>query len=271
MRLRASRITGWEVAAVLVAVLIAVAFTAILRSADPQPGKGLSPAVVGHTPAAAPGTSKSGGGTSGRSLFQRDCAWCHGTSGQGTQRAPSLEHAGVGGADFWLRTGRMPLRQPGLRPQRGLPAYSSSTIRSLARYVGSLGHGPAIPKVSAGDPVEGQRLFLANCAACHSSSGTGMALPGGSRAPSLYPTQPQQVAEAVRTGPGEMPPFGAHELDRRQLDDVVAYVGQLGDKQVRGGASLDQLGPIAEGMLVLLVPLPLLVLVIRLLGKKADS
>lgn len=271
MKLRARRITGWEVAAVLAAILVAVAFTAIVRSADPQPGKGISPAVVGHTPAVAPGTRGSGGATSAHKLFERDCAWCHGSEGQGTKRAPSLKHAGVGGADFWLRTGRMPLKRPGLVATRGRPAYSSSTIRSLAKYVGGLGHGPAIPTVSAGDPVEGQKLFVANCAACHSSSGTGMAAPGGVQAPSLYPTKPQQVAEAIRLGPGQMPPFGSHQLDGKQLDDVVAYVGQLGDKQVKGGASLAQLGPIAEGMLVLLVPLPLLVLVIRLLGKKAGS
>jgi ubiquinol-cytochrome c reductase cytochrome c subunit len=259
--------------AVLIAIGVAAGLTALVRAVDPQPGRGLSPALpVTTTSAGAPQPTTGGiSTTSGKSLFLRDCAWCHGDQGQGTSRAPSLQHDGYAGADFWLRTGRMPLNRPSEKVQRSAPSYPSSSIRALAQYVGTLGTGPEVPTVSAGDPVEGQKLFVANCAACHSSSGTGMILQDGTWAPSLYPTASQQIAEAIRLGPGQMPPFASGQMDDQQVDDVVSYVQELGGDQVKGGHPLDQLGPIAEGLLLFLLPLPLLVLIIRMLGKKAGQ
>ena len=205
----------------------------------------------------------------GRKVFLRTCAWCHGDQGQGTQFGPSLQNVGTAAADFELRTGRMPLKNSSQKPTHGPPAFPSSTISSIVAYVGTLGKGQPIPPLAPGDISSGESLFVMNCAPCHSSSGTGMVLPDGSVAPQLYNTAPQQVAEAVRIGPGQMPRFGPKQLDPSQLNDVVGYVHQLGSQQVKGGEALDQLGPIAEGLLVFLLPLPLLVVVIRLLGKKA--
>jgi ubiquinol-cytochrome c reductase cytochrome c subunit len=87
--------------------------------------------------------------------------------------------------------------------------------------------------------------------------------------PQLYETKSEQIAEAIRLGPGEMPPFGARTLDDQELSDVTAYVQQLGPEQVQGGQALDQYGPIAESLLAILVALPVLVVVILLLGRRA--
>src|SRR5690349_1235113 len=46
----------------------------------------------------------------GQEVFLRDCAWCHGKEGGGSQFAPSLKDVGTAAADFMLRTGRMPLQ-----------------------------------------------------------------------------------------------------------------------------------------------------------------
>jgi len=205
----------------------------------------------------------------GKHVYLRDCAWCHGDNGGGSGRAPSLKTDGAADADFWLRTGRMPLASADSKVKPGAPAYDSKTMDALVAYVGSLGSGEPIPKIAPGSKQIGESLFISNCAPCHSSSGTGMILPDGTWAPTLFSTPPQQVAEAIRIGPGQMPRFSKDDIDQEELNGLVSYVSDLGSPQVIGGHPLDQLGPIAEGLFFFLLPLPLLVVVIRLLGKKA--
>jgi ubiquinol-cytochrome c reductase cytochrome c subunit len=205
----------------------------------------------------------------GQEVFLRDCAWCHGPEGEGTQNGPTLETSGTADADFWLRTGRMPLTAPDVDPEPGPPAYDSETIDALVGYVDTLGVGDPIPVLGPGDPTRGRTVFLVNCAACHSSSGTGVIVSGGEDAPELWDSDGTQVAEAVRIGPNEMPAFPPSQLDDQEIDDLVAYVDDLGEEQVESGLGLEQYGPIAEGFVVWLVLLPVLVLVIVLLGKRA--
>jgi len=240
-------------------------------------------AVVGAalwlTAALRPGAAAAGGGTTpvrsstdpvGQQIYLRDCAWCHGIQAQGTDRGPDLRSSGPAYVDFMLRTGRMPLLDPHTRGRAQVPRYDSATISALVDYVGrQLGSGEPLPDLAPGDVTAGRTLFLANCAACHGSSGTGTILQDGSRVPQLYQTRSEQIAEAVRLGPGEMPPFGHSTVDDQELDDIVSYVQQLGPQQVEGGASLDQYGPIAESAVALTVGLPVLVLVIILLGRRA--
>lgn len=205
----------------------------------------------------------------GERVFLRDCAWCHGDEGEGSQLAPSLTEAGAASAHFQLTTGRMPLRSADDEAEPGPPAYPPGTIDALVSYVGTLGQGPEVPEVLPGDGFRGRKLFLYNCAPCHSSTGTGMILPAGNSAPELYDSTPTQVAEAIRLGPGAMPPFSERQLDKEQVDAIATYVQELGPQQNIGGHPLDSIGPIYEGAVAWLVGLPLLVLVIRLLGKKA--
>jgi ubiquinol-cytochrome c reductase cytochrome c subunit len=206
----------------------------------------------------------------GQRVYLRDCAWCHGVDAQGTSRGPDLRSAGPAYVDFMLRTGRMPLRRPDASSRPDVPAYDPGTISALVTYVGEkLGAGEPMPQLTPGDASAGRELFLENCAACHSASGTGTILQDGTRIPQLYQTHSEQIAEAIRVGPGEMPPFGSHTITDSDLNDLVTYVQQLGPQQVKGGQALDQYGPIAESLAALLVPLPVLVLVIVLLGRRA--
>ena len=84
----------------------------------------------------------------GAALFLQNCASCHGPAGQGAAAGPPLLTAGAAGADFYLRTGRMPLGAPGQVPQRQDPHFDPEEIEALVAYVASLGVGPADP---AGD------------------------------------------------------------------------------------------------------------------------
>lgn len=233
-------------------------------------GTPTGPPYVPSTPTSAtPAPALGPPDTKGKKVFLRDCAWCHGQQAEGTGVAPSLQDKGAATVDFWLSTGRMPLSSPDEEAVSGPPSYSPATIKSIVDYVGSLGtEGKPIPEIHPGDVAEGQSLFVTHCSACHSSSGTGVIVVDGKRAPQLYHQTPLQVAEAIRTGPGQMPPFSEEQIDQTQLDDLVAYATSLGDKQVKGGNGLDQFGPIFEGSVTWLIPVPVLIIVLLLLGQR---
>jgi mono/diheme cytochrome c family protein len=68
----------------------------------------------------------------GRRLFEEGCSSCHGFDGAGVPgQGPPLSEAGEAAADFYLRTGRMPLDQVGEQPLRGQPRYGDSESRAL--------------------------------------------------------------------------------------------------------------------------------------------
>jgi quinol---cytochrome-c reductase cytochrome c subunit len=193
----------------------------------------------------------------GRGLYVANCASCHGNTGQGTDNAPSLQYAGAAAADFYLRTGRMPLGAPGQQAVRQPVRFDEAQIEALVAYVASLGNGPAIPQVQAGGDVHrGWQLYTANCAACHSVSGVGNAIGGGFSAPNLSHATPQEIAEAMQIGPGAMPPFGFSASDQAS---IVAYLQYLRTAPSPGGAPIAGTGPVAEGFVGLFVALPMLV------------
>ncbi len=197
----------------------------------------------------------------GEQIFQRDCAWCHGPKGQGTDNAPALRGStGKADVDFMLRTGRMPLSDPHEQMLHRPAAYSAKQIEAVDNYVASIGaKGPAVPKVrtSAALRPKGLALYQSNCAACHSSTGIGGALvPGKTEvkgrissiaAPALTRATPLEVAEAIRTGPGAMPSYDARSLSNGDVDAIASYVSYIQHPLDRGGASISRVGPVAEG------------------------
>lgn len=201
----------------------------------------------------------------GRDLYLTGCSSCHGANGEGTSRGPDLRGVGAAAADFQLSTGRMPATQGDRQTQRKPPAYSPARIKDLVAYVASLGPGPPIPDVVTppGDLQEGAQLYLDNCAACHSAGGIGGALSLGQDAPTLHEATPVQVAEAIRTGPGQMPVFGPETLTRKQVNSIVEYVQYLEKPENPGGFSLGLVGPITEGLVAILIGLGALMLVSR--------
>jgi ubiquinol-cytochrome c reductase cytochrome c subunit len=224
---------------------------------------------TGHR-AAAPLAPAASADAAARNIFLRDCAVCHGATGTGTTRGPSLVHVGAASIDFWVSTGRMPLANPGDTPTRSTPKYSRHAIDALVRYVARLtGGGPAIPDVSTRgtDVAAGGVLFRLNCAACHAWAGDGGALVERA-APSTHQASPTQIAEAIRTGPGRMPQFGRAAISPRQLDEVVAYTRSLDHPDDRGGFGLAHLGPLAEGAVAIVVALGLLIVGVRWIGTR---
>jgi ubiquinol-cytochrome c reductase cytochrome c subunit len=217
----------------------------------------------------------------GEALYKRDCLWCHGAGGEGTDRAPGILVDPQGGAStkFMLTTGRMPLDYPDEPVSRRDPVYDSGEIDDIVAYVESLGPSgppPPVVDVAAGDLSEGEELYQQDCAACHSTTGIGGALPEIESGdvpsqrvarvnviPGLFDATPEEIVEAMETGPGPMPVF---EFDESQSNSIARYVTYLQSPDNRGGAPVGGIGPVAEGAVGWIVGLGVMLLVCRWLG-----
>lgn len=220
----------------------------------------------------------------GAELYAGNCATCHGIAGEGVNQprsgaggllgqGPSLRGVGAMAADFYLRTGYMPLANPHAEPedlqQGNQVLLSDKEIRSLVNYVASLGPGPGIPSSdpAAGNLSMGQQLFAQHCAGCHQIAGRG-GFVTGARVPELQTVPAVQIAEAVRVGPYLMPRFSEQEISDAQLSDIVRYVLSMRHPDNRGGWSIGNIGPIPEGLVTWWIAGPLIILLCLLLSRR---
>lgn len=211
----------------------------------------------------------------GRTLFLQHCTACHGPDGRGTIRGPELTGDGPAAAHFQISTGRMPPPASERRPERVPPVeFSEPEARAVARYVGRIAGGPEIPRVelAGADLPRGAELYLQACAACHGSTGSGGVLTGGEVAPRLGDLRPVQIAEAMITGPGEMPRFAGDVFDERERNAIVRYVDEAIDRpRNRGGVVFGRGSRGSEAALALLIVLPLLLLITARLGRRSHE
>jgi ubiquinol-cytochrome c reductase cytochrome c subunit len=204
----------------------------------------------------------------GAALYAANCAKCHGLNGQGIhEHGPPLRNAGARAADFYLRTGYMPLANPHDQPTRTRVIFTERELRALVGYVASLGHGPPIPTPRRGSISAGQRLFTEHCAGCHQALAQGGYVTGA-RVPPLTDATDRQIAEAVRIGPYLMPRFSTKAISPKQLDDIVAYVDYTKHPDDRGGWAIGHLGPWPEGAVTWLLAAAALVGICTLLGRR---
>jgi ubiquinol-cytochrome c reductase cytochrome c subunit len=208
----------------------------------------------------------------GRQLFLDGCTSCHGFDARGVPGVgPSLVGVGAQAADFYLSTGRMPLEdKTGDEPLRSEPAYPPDQIRALVAYIGSLG-GPGIPSPNPEQEKlnDGLRAYALYCAGCHQIVGQGGVVTGAIP-PALKEATPTQIAEAVRVGPYVMPPFDERTIDDQTLDSIIRYIELTKDPVDEGGWGIGHIGPIPEGLVAWLIGLAALVLVIRIIGERAE-
>src|SRR5581483_8308051 len=136
-------------------------------------------------------------------------------------QGPSLRGVGAIAADFYLRTGYMPLSSPHQQPSRSRVLFSEQQLQALVGFVASLGNGPSIPTPQwrTASIAAGQKLFTTNCAGCHQIVARGGVVTGA-RVPELSRATPRQIAEAVRIGPYLMPRFTNRELSATQVNDI---------------------------------------------------
>ncbi len=217
----------------------------------------------------------------GQQLFAQTCSSCHGNDANGVGPdgqatiGPNLQGVGAATVDFWVSSGRMPAADvKAVEAERRPTRLTPKQALELAAWVNSL--DPAVPAVpyphlDGANQSVGADLFSLNCAACHTIEGTGDALAYGTNAPSLINKQvtAQQVVEAVRTGPANMPRFSGN-LSDAQVRDIVSYVtGRLQHPTNPGGFSLGGVGPVAEGFVALLLGVGGLALIAFWIGERS--
>ena len=214
----------------------------------------------------------------GAALYAANCASCHGLNGQGVPtptpgangiegQGPPLRNVGALAADFYLRTGYMPLANAHDQPSRRHVVLTEAEIRALVGYVASLGHGPPIPTPHPGSVPAGQRLFTDHCAGCHQIVGEGGYVTD-TRVPALRPASPTQIAEAVRIGPYLMPSFPRSAINGRQLNSIIAYLQASKQPNDRGGWGIGHIGPVPEGMVTWFIAALALVGLCVLIGER---
>ena len=216
----------------------------------------------------------------GSELFAANCASCHGIAGSGITKArpgagdlyglgPPLHHVGAQAADFYLRTGLMPLDNPHHEPSNDRVLFSDKEIRSLVKYVASFGKGPAIPnpRPQRGNISEGNQLFTSDCAGCHQEDARG-GFVTGARVPPLQGYTNTEIAEAVRVGPYLMPKFSASQISNAQLNSIIRYVQSQNHPANRGGWGIGNIGPIPEGLVTWLIAAPLLLISCLVVGRR---
>jgi ubiquinol-cytochrome c reductase cytochrome c subunit len=158
--------------------------------------------------------------------------------------------------------------------ERKPPKLTNLQALEVAAYINSLDPSvPAVPTphLKGANVANGASLFALNCAACHTITGAGDALAFGTNAPSLQDKKvtAQQVAEAVRIGPANMPRFSGN-LSDTQVRDIVAYVTTYIQHPTNpGGAGLGGVGPVAEGFIALLLGVGGLALICFWIGERA--
>ena len=219
----------------------------------------------------------------GAALYAANCASCHGGVGQGVPeprpgaggvpgQGPPLRGVGALAADFYLRTGYMPLGDPRQQPSRSRVLFTDTEIRQIVRYVASLGSGPAIPTPhpETGTVAVGRKLFVDHCAGCHQAVAAGGYVTGA-RVPPLTDATDRQIAEAVRIGPYLMPRFSKRAISDAQLDSLIAYVDYAKHPDDAGGWPLGHLGPWPEGLVTWLVAAASLVALCVVIGKRLPS
>jgi ubiquinol-cytochrome c reductase cytochrome c subunit len=219
----------------------------------------------------------------GRQLYLQSCASCHGPDPNGPSEystVPSLKDVGGAAAVDWaVRTGRMPFESTkGPAIARGKSRFNEQDTRALAAYVGRATGDALIPEVNQnqGNVAEGRALYSQACAACHGMNGAGSALGGENIAPSMLGVSQEDIAEAIKIGPGQMPPGGGlpnytptDTQSIARVNDVAAYVEALNrDRFNRGGAPIGGKGPVPEGFVAWVIGLGLLILGIRWLGSR---
>lgn len=196
-------------------------------------------------PAAGPQADRERGGE----LYQRWCAVCHATDGAGTGAGPPIDDVPIALMDLTMRTGYMPLtdERHGVREREFTDAEREAALAYMVERFDLEGQ---VAEPGPGDVVRGQDLYTVHCAQCHGATGEGGVAGRDATVPATRGLDPILVAQAVRTGPFQMPPFSDEQIDD---DDLAAIVTFLADQPANSPLGLGDLTrPAAFGWALLL-------------------
>jgi ubiquinol-cytochrome c reductase cytochrome c subunit len=254
-------------------VLLAIALGVMFFGVSDGATKSTTPPPAQLTADAGPTSAASL--AAGEELFAVNCSTCHDAEAKGSALAPNLQGLGSATVDLWVSTGLMPLAVPTAEPIRKPDKFTTQQTLEIANWVQSLtpGVGVAIPTVDlkGANLATGFDMFAANCAPCHTITGAGDALSGGLEALPLHGLSAQQIAEAIYTGPGNMPRMYPGALTKAEANDVIAYVSQgIEHPDSPGGLALGGVGPVAEGFVGLFLGVGACMLIALWIGERTE-
>jgi ubiquinol-cytochrome c reductase cytochrome c subunit len=94
-------------------------------------------------------------------------------------------------------------------------------------------------------------------------------LSAGKIAPSLNEATDTQIYTAMLSGPENMPVFSDNQITPEQKKAIIDYIQNLKASKDPGGAGLDRIGPVSEGLLIWTVGLGVLMVAILWIGRKS--
>ncbi|MCK4747589.1 MAG: c-type cytochrome, partial [Bacteroidales bacterium] len=175
----------------------------------------------------------SGRKETGRDLYHRDCAMCHGESGRGDIGLP------LNNADFLSAASDRFLYNTITRGRNtaGMPAwteYSALEMANLIRYIRTWGSGPQDDNsidLPEGEPGQGYLQYHYLCSRCHGEFGE------GDTGPAILTSDFQSLAsdrylyQTISSGRSHTAMFGwstdvqgAGKLDRQGVSDIISYM-----------------------------------------------
>lgn len=165
----------------------------------------------------------------GGRLFASNCSVCHGSDAKGAYGFPNLTDDDWlwGGAPETIKTTIMGGRQATMPAWRDV--IFEEGIRNVAGYVRTLS-GRNVPEGVAADIEQGQKLFAANCVACHGAEGKGtqaMGAPDLTDNVWLYGSSFGQIQQTLRYGRNGRMPAQEHILGNDKVHLLAAYVYSL--------------------------------------------
>lgn len=162
----------------------------------------------------------------GQRLFQDNCSICHGGDGGGNPGFPNLtDHDWLYGGtpDKILET--ITHGRKAAMPAWG-PMLGEEGVVDVTEYVLSLS-GAEHDKAKA---ELGQKIFSANCVACHGQDGKGNQLVGAPNLTDgiwLYGGKPETIRLTIRAGRNGVMPAQAENLKADKIHLLAAYVYSL--------------------------------------------
>lgn len=169
----------------------------------------------------------------GGRLFASNCSVCHGSDAKGAYGFPNLTDNDWlwGGAPETIKTTIMGGRQATMPAWRDV--IGEEGIRNVAGYVRSLS-GRDVPEGVNADIEQGQKIFAANCVACHGAEGKGtqaMGAPNLTDNVWLYGSSFGQIQQTLRYGRNGRMPTQEHILGNDKVHLLAAYVYSLSQQQ----------------------------------------
>ncbi len=169
----------------------------------------------------------------GGRLFASNCSVCHGSDAKGAYGFPNLtDHDWLwGGAPETIKTTILGGRQAAMPAWRDV--IGEDGIRNVAGYVRSLS-GRDVPEGINADIEQGQKIFAANCVACHGAEGKGtqaMGAPNLTDSVWLYGSSFGQIQQTLRYGRNGRMPAQEHILGNDKVHLLAAYVYSLSQQQ----------------------------------------